>query len=71
MPSFFRSAEDVRIFFLKETDTPEKKKQYDRLKTIFSQSIRRGGVKGSFWTVGSQATRQHDAQFDLRKMRVD
>lgn len=49
MPSFFRTAEDVRILFLRETDTPEKKKQYDRLKTIFAQSVRRGGVRGHFF----------------------
>ncbi|MFT4976982.1 MAG: hypothetical protein ACI8S6_002887 [Myxococcota bacterium] len=49
MPSFFRTAEDVRIFFLQETDTLEKKRQYDRLKTIFVQSIRRAGVRGNFF----------------------
>ncbi len=49
MPSFFRSDEDVRIFFLKETDTPEKKKQYKRLKTIFDQCVRRPGTKGNFF----------------------
>lgn len=49
MPSFFRSAEDVRIFFLNETDTPEKKRQYSRLKTIFEQCVRRPGARGSFF----------------------
>ena len=49
MPSFFRNAEDVRILFLSETDTPEKKRQYSRLKTIFTQCIRRSGARGSFF----------------------
>jgi len=49
MPSFFRSAEDVRIFFLNETDTAEKKRKYARLKTIFSQCVRRPGTRGHFF----------------------
>ncbi|MFT4977435.1 MAG: hypothetical protein ACI8S6_003340 [Myxococcota bacterium] len=49
MPSFFRTAEDVRIFFLKETGTKEQKRQYARLKTIFVQSVRRTGARGHFF----------------------
>ena len=49
MPSFFRSDEDVRIFFLKETNTADKKKKYSRLKTIFEQCVRRPGTKGNFF----------------------
>lgn len=49
MPSYFRSDDDVRIFFLKELDTPQKKKKYARLKTFFVQSVRRPGTRGHFF----------------------
>lgn len=49
MPSYFRSDDDVRMFFLKELDTPEKKKKYTRLKTLFVQSVRRPGTRGHFF----------------------
>ena len=49
MPSFFRTAEDVRIYFLGLTNTPERKKQHRRLDTIYRQCVRRAGTKGNFF----------------------
>lgn len=49
MPSFFRTAEDVRIYFLGLTNTPERKKQHRRLDTIYRQCVRRSGTRGHFF----------------------
>ncbi|MFT5680115.1 MAG: hypothetical protein ACI8RZ_001020 [Myxococcota bacterium] len=49
MPSFFRTAEDVRIYFLGLTNTPERKKQHRRLDTVYRQCIRRAGTRGHFF----------------------
>ena len=49
MPSFFNSAEKVKIFFLKEKDTPEKRKVFARLMTIMKRCVRVSGTKGNFF----------------------
>jgi len=49
MPSYFRSARDVRIVFAGEVETPEDRKQQKRLLTLFKQSVRRAGGRGNFF----------------------
>ena len=49
MPSFFRTAHDVRIFFLDEAESAEDQKQRKRLDTVFRQCVRRSGTRGNFF----------------------
>jgi len=50
MPSYFRSEEDVRIFFLpRSQEAKENKSQRAFLMTLFKQSFRRPGTRGHFF----------------------
>ncbi|MEL6343245.1 MAG: hypothetical protein AAFV53_08910 [Myxococcota bacterium] len=49
MPSFFRTADDVRIMFGSGPEDAEEKKQKRRLRKIFEQCVRRPGTRGNFF----------------------
>jgi hypothetical protein len=56
MPSYFNSEEAIRVFFMKETNTAEQKKLYNKLLRIWSRAVRVGGTKGGFYYQRSCST---------------